>query len=145
MNTELEKTYDSCIIRGQIIENTDVENNELTLHQNTDKIINMINEIKIQKTKTPEQKKEQFNKYYEALTLLKDMMLRINNVKIEDEQCKNTYLCIKYPSLELSFEFLENIRLKKEQKEIRTEDWTMIKINFELHTKSLLNKLQTNN
>jgi len=143
MNTQLERTYDSCIIRGQIIENIAEKNNFDVIKQKIEQTKIELQEIKTQKTKTSEQKTQQFNKYYDALTILKNLFLQKNNVKIEEEQCKNAYLCVKFPFLELNFEFLENTRNKFEaQKEIN-EEWTMMKIHFELHIQSLLNNFQT--
>jgi len=147
MNIEFEKTYDSCIIRGQIIENTqETANIKNSIQDEIMRANKLLDELKTQKTKTPEQKTKQFNTYYDALEMLKNILLQKNNVKIGEKQCKNAYICIKYPSLELNYEFLENTRLKKElQKEIKNEEWSMMKINFELHIRTLLNKLHTNN
>ncbi|MFP4567347.1 MAG: hypothetical protein ACLFN8_00225 [Candidatus Woesearchaeota archaeon] len=146
MNTQLEKTYDYCIIHGKITENTeDTENTtvQTTIEHDITETQKILEEIKTQKTKTPEQKLTQFNKYYDALTILKNIIIQKNNTQIEEEQCKNAYICIKYPTLELNFEFLESMRLRKDtQKEIKNEEWTMIKINFELHIKSCMNYLK---
>lgn len=85
-----------------------------------------------------------FRDYYEALRTLIEAFLLFDQIEAESHQCKNAYICFKYPQLELDWEFLELVRLKRNAinyrgEFLRFEDWNRLKINFDLH----LNKIRT--
>ncbi|MBI2208138.1 hypothetical protein HYU50_01460, partial [Candidatus Woesearchaeota archaeon] len=65
-------------------------------------------------------------------------------IAAENHQCKNAYICFKHPELELGWNFLETIRLKRNAINYRGqllnyEDWIKFKLQFEMH----INKLKT--
>ena len=85
-----------------------------------------------------------FRDYYEALRTFIEAFLLFDQIEAESHQCKNAYICFKYPQLELDWEFLELVRLKRNAinyrgEFLRFEDWNLLKINFNLH----LGKIRT--
>lgn len=85
-----------------------------------------------------------FREYYESLRGLIEAYLLFEGIVADNHQCKNAHICFKHPELELNWEFLETIRLKRNAINYRGqllnyEDWGLLKLNFELHI-SLLNK-----
>lgn len=94
-----------------------------------------------------------FRDYYESLRGLIEAYLLFDGIEADNHQCKNAYLCFKHPELELDWEFLETIRLKRNAinyrgKLLKHTDWKMLKLKFELHInalkKELENKLKQN-
>lgn len=85
-----------------------------------------------------------FIDYYESLRGLIEAYLLFYGIEADSHQCKNAYICFKHPELELNWEFLETIRLKRNAINYRGQllnyaDWKPLKLNFELHI-SLLRK-----
>src|SRR3989344_2069727 len=79
-----------------------------------------------------------FRDYYESLRGLIEAYLLFEGIEADNHQCKNAYLCFKHPELELDWEFLEVIRLKRNAinyrgQLLKYEDWKMLKLKFELH------------
>ena len=79
-----------------------------------------------------------FRDYYESLRGLIEAYLLFEGIEADNHQCKNAYLCFKHPELELDWEFLEVIRLKRNAinyrgQLLKYEDWKLLKLKFELH------------
>ncbi|MEK6900641.1 MAG: hypothetical protein AABX05_05945, partial [Nanoarchaeota archaeon] len=58
------------------------------------------------------------------------------------------YLCFKHQELELDWEFLETIRLKRNAINYRGQlltydDWKSLRLKFELHIKALKKEIET--
>lgn len=104
-----EQCYDSCQADGH-------------LHQ--------INEINVEKIKTNLQiaeedlasandavKKERWNSgyklFYDVLHTLVETYICFDKTKSLNHQCLFAHLCVKHPELELSWEFFEKIRTKR--------------------------------
>lgn len=88
-----------------------------------------------------------FRDYYESLRTLIEAYLLFEKIEVESHQCKNAYICFKHPELELDWEFLETIRLKRNAINYRGqllvyEDWNLFKIKFELHILILKKQLE---
>ena len=54
-----------------------------------------------------------FRDHYESLRGLIEAYILFDGIEADNHQCKNAYLCFKHPELELDWEFLETIRLKR--------------------------------
>jgi len=83
-----------------------------------------------------------FRDYYESLRGLIEAYLLFEGIEADNHQCKNAYICFKHQELELDWEFLEVIRLKRNAinyrgQLLRYEEWKSIQLNFELHIKLL--------
>jgi len=81
--------------------------------------------------------------YYDALHELTEAFLRFDKIKTDNHQCLFSYLCEKHPELELSWDFLEKIRTKRNGINyygipVKYEDFKEI----ELQTLIYINKLK---
>ena len=83
-----------------------------------------------------------FRDYYESLRGLIEANLLFEGIEAESHQCKNAYICIKHPELELDWNFLESARLKRNDINYRGHlmtyaDWNSFRMNFSLHLNAL--------
>ena len=90
-----------------------------------------------------------FRDYYESLRGLIEAYLLFDGIGADNHQCKNAYLCFKHPKLELDWEFLETIRLKRNAinyrgQLLKYDDWRMLKLKFELHINALKKEIGKN-
>ncbi len=88
-----------------------------------------------------------FRDHYESLRGLIEAYLVFDGVEADNHQCKNAYVCFKHPELELNWEFLETIRLKRNAinykgKLMKHDDWKMLKLGFELHINALKREIE---
>lgn len=87
-----------------------------------------------------------FRDYYEALRGFIEAYLLFDGIEADSHQCKNAYLCVKHPELELDWTFLETVRLKRNAINYRGllltyADWNRMKLPFELHISLLKRKI----
>lgn len=88
-----------------------------------------------------------FRDYYESLRGLIEAYLLFDGIEADNHQCKNAYICFKHPELELDWEFLETIRLKRNAinykgQLLQFEDWKFLKLKFELHVRALRKEIE---
>ncbi|MEK6848992.1 MAG: hypothetical protein AABY01_00300 [Nanoarchaeota archaeon] len=88
-----------------------------------------------------------FRDYYESLRGLIEAYLLFDGIEADNHQCKNAYLCFKHPALELDWEFLETVRLKRNAinyrgQLLKYDDWKSFKIKFDLHITALRKELE---
>ncbi len=88
-----------------------------------------------------------FRDYYESLRGLIEAYLLFDGIEADNHQCKNAYLCFKHSDLELDWEFLETIRLKRNAINYRGQllqyaDWKIFKMKFELHINALKKEIE---
>ena len=88
-----------------------------------------------------------FRDYYESLRGFIEAYLLLEGIEVDNHQCKNAYICFKHPELELNWEFLETIRLRRNAINYRGqllqyESWKMFKMNFELHINALKKEIE---
>src|SRR3989344_4740399 len=147
MIDDLERTYDLCLSTGKLKEK--IVDMELI------KSLKIVAEkgLKFIKSKTKDIPKDSmdwtfvFRDHYESLRGLIEAYLLFDGIEADNHQCKNAYLCVKYPGLELDWEFLETIRLKRNAINYRGqllnyEDWKDFKLRFELHINTLIKEIE---
>ncbi|MDO8660293.1 MAG: hypothetical protein Q7K43_00240 [Candidatus Woesearchaeota archaeon] len=88
-----------------------------------------------------------FRDHYESLRGLLEAHLLFDGIVADNHQCKNAYICFKHPELELDWEFLETIRLKRNAinyrgQLLKYEDWKTLKLKFELHINALKKEIE---
>jgi len=88
-----------------------------------------------------------FRDYYESLRGLIEAYLLFDGISADNHQCKNAYLCFKHKELELNWEFLEIIRLKRNAinyrgQLLKYDDWNAMNLNFELHLNALKKEIE---
>ena len=87
-----------------------------------------------------------FRDYYESLRGLIEAYLLFEGIEADNHQCKNAYLCFKHPELEVDWEFLETVRLKRNAINYRGQllnydDWNLLKLKFQLHISVLIKEI----
>ena len=144
---KLDTTYKLCMDRGSIKEkavDTELINSLKTV---SEKGLEFINKKSKDIPKDSTDWTFVFRDYYEALRGLIEAYMLFDGIAAENHQCNNAYLCFKHPELELDWEFLETIRLKRNAINYRGhllsyEDWKMLKLKFELHINVLRKEIQ---
>ncbi|MBN2459656.1 hypothetical protein JXB28_05200 [Candidatus Woesearchaeota archaeon] len=145
---DMEKTYDVCLANGMFKEKNTVDVELIkSLKEVSEKGLEFI------KKKSKDIKKDSpdwtfvFRDYYESLRGLIEAMLLLDQIEADSHQCKNAYICAKHPELELDWEFLETIRLKRNAINYRGQllaydEWNRLSIQFELHIGTLKRGLE---
>jgi len=80
--------------------------------------------------------------YYDALHELTESYLRFERVKIDNHQCLFAYLCEKHPELEMSWDFFEKVRTRRNGINyyglpVNALDWKEVELQFNLYIKKL--------
>lgn len=144
---ELEKTYNLCISSGNVKE----KHPDIELIKSIKKVAERGLEFIKDKAKNIAKESDEwtfvFRDYYESLRGLIEAYLLIEGITADSHQCKNAYLCYNHDELNLSWEFLETIRLKRNAinyrgQFIRYDDWQKLRLNFELHINAMKEEIE---
>ncbi|MBM3199567.1 hypothetical protein FJZ53_01430 [Candidatus Woesearchaeota archaeon] len=144
----LEHAYDKCIAFGNIKEKNEIDYELIkSLLSVSEKGLQFIKEKSKNINKDSTDWTFVFRDYYESLRMLIEAYLLFDKVSAENHQCKNAWLCLKHPELDLDWEFLETARLKRNAinykgQLLRYEDWNKMKIQFELHISNLRKEIE---
>src|SRR3989344_5707208 len=143
----LDKTYKLCVSTGSIREKfVDIElikSLKIVAEKGLDFIKNKSEDI-------PKDSMDWtfvFRDHYEALSGLIEAYLLFDGIEADNHQCKNAYICFKHPELELDWEFLETIRLKRKAINYRGQllhfdEWKLFQLKFELHINLLKKEIK---
>ena len=143
----LDKTYKLCTSTGNIKEKAmDIELIR-SLKIVAEKGIEFINSRSKDIPKESTDWTFVFRDYYESLRGLIEAYLLFDGIEADSHQCKNAYICFKHPELELNWEFLETIRLKRNAinyrgQLLKYDGWKDFKLNFELHINALKKEIE---
>ena len=143
----LDKTYKLCMSTGSVKEKSvDVE---------LIKSLKIVAEkgLEFIKSKSKDMPKEStdwtfvFRDHYESLRGLIEAYLLFDGIAADNHQCKNACICFKHPELELDWEFLETIRLKRNAinyrgQLLKYDGWKSLKLKFELHINALRKEIE---
>ncbi|MEK6920726.1 MAG: hypothetical protein AABX82_02495 [Nanoarchaeota archaeon] len=85
--------------------------------------------------------------YYDVLRELCEALIKCNGIKISNHQGCFAYICIKFPELELDWNFFERIRNtrnrnKYEGKDIIQQDWKEIQLQLHLYVSTIKKVLE---
>ena len=144
---DLEKTYRICMSTGDIREKSpDIELIK-SLKKVSEKGIEFINKKSKDIPKDSTDWTFVFRDYYESLRGLIEAYLLFDGIEADSHQCKNAYICFKHKELELDWNFLETIRLKRNSinyggQLLNYDDWKMLKLRFELHINELRREIE---
>jgi hypothetical protein len=139
---ELERVYRQCIKSGDIKEKAvDIElirSMVFIAEKGLDFIRSRSSEISHDSTDWT----FVFRDHYESLRGLIEAYLLLEGIVADSHQCKNAFLCSKHPELDLDWEFLEMIRLKRNAinyrgQLLKFEDWKFFKPRIDLHINAL--------
>ncbi|MBI4439666.1 hypothetical protein HY638_01730 [Candidatus Woesearchaeota archaeon] len=143
----LDKTYKFCIDTGRIKEKSvDIELIK-SLKIVAEKGLEFINSKSKYILKESTDWTFVFRDYYESLRGLIEAYLLFEGIEADNHQCKNAYICFRHPELELDWEFLETIRLKRNAinyrgQLLKYDDWKSLKLKFELHINALNREIE---
>ena len=144
---DLEKTYHLCSSSGRIKEKIpDIELiKSLTIV--AEKGLEFINRQSKSISRDSTDWTFVFRDHYESLRGLIEACLLFDGIEAENHQCKNAAICIQHPRLELHWEFLETIRLKRNAINYRGllltyADWKSLQFEFELHIRTLRKEIE---
>ncbi len=140
----LDKSYKICMSSGNIRERFVDKELIQSLKKVSEQGLLFINKVAKTISKNSTDWTFVFRDYYESLRVLIEAYLLFDGIEASSHQCKNAYICFKHPKLELDWEFLETIRLKRNAINYRGhlvthEEWQSFKLKFEL-TIQLLKK-----
>jgi uncharacterized protein (UPF0332 family) len=85
--------------------------------------------------------------YYDVLHELVESFLLFDKIKSLNHQCLFSHLCIKHPELELSWEFFEKIRTKRNGinyygEPVNEKDWKEIQLQMNIYIKSIKKEIE---
>ena len=145
---DLDRTYDVCLANGMFKEKNTVDIELIkSLKEMAEKGLEFINKKSNDIKKDSSEWTFVFRDYYESLRALIEAILLFDRIEADSHQCKNAYICLKHPELELDWEFLETIRLKRNAinyrgQLLKCDDWKIFELRFELHMNSLKKKIE---
>ena len=140
---ELNDTYEKCLSSGNIKEKNEVDIELIKSLKNVaERGLSFIKEKSKNIPKDSSDWTFVFRDYYESLRGLIESYLLFDKIEADKHQCKNAYLCHNHPELELNWNFLETVRLKRNRINYRGEllsykDWKQFKLHFSLHINKL--------
>jgi hypothetical protein len=144
---DMEKTYKICMSTGNIKEKSfDIELIK-SLKTVSEKGIEFINKKSKDISKDSTDWTFVFRDYYESLRGLIEAYLLFDGIEADSHQCKNAYICFKHQELDLDWNFLETIRLKRNSINYRGQllnydDWKTLKLKFELHINAVRKEIE---
>jgi len=144
---DLQKTYELCLNTGNIKEKeTDIELIK-SLKIVAEKGLEFINNVSKNIPQDSSHWTFVFREHYESLRGLIEAYMLFDGIEVDNHQCKNAHLCFKYPELELNWEFLETIRLKRNAVNYRGQllkydDWKLLQLEFNLHISALKKEIE---
>ncbi len=142
------EAFMKCKKEGKFIfiDETDIEKIKSTLAI-AEADIESANFIKKNLSRKSNQWNSVYKLYYDALHELVESFLRFEKIKIDNHQCLFAYLCEKHPELELSWDFLEKVRTKRNGISyygipVSSDDWKETEIYFILYIKRLKEEIK---
>lgn len=139
----IEECYDLCQTKGFFEKKEEI---------NTEKIKSnlRIAEEDLATAKDPVKNKRwnsAYKLFYDVLHILVEAYLCFDKIKSLNHQCLFAYLCIKHPELELSWEFFEKIRTKRNGinyygQPVSGEDWKSVELQFNLYISTLKKEIK---
>jgi hypothetical protein len=143
-----EEVYDRCLCSGKIKEKNKVDIELIkSLKDVAEKGIKFINDRSKDIKKDSTDWTFVFRDHYESLRGLIEAYLLFDKIEADNHQCKNAYLCVKHPELEMNWEFLEAARMKRNAinycgQLLRYYEWNLLNIHFGLHINKLKKEIE---
>lgn len=147
---DLEETFQKCMINGKFKEKNEVDIELIqSLKEVAEKGLAFIKKRSKDISKDSTDWTFVFRDYYESLRGMIEAFLLFDKIDAENHQCKNAYLCHNYPSLELDWNFLETVRLKRNAinyrgRFLKYDGWQNFKLQFELYINTLKKVIEKN-
>ncbi len=131
----LEEAYHQCSSGGNYLPQNDMNIEKIeTMLKIIDEDLATIQELK----KKNNRWNTLYKLNYDVLHTLVEAFLVFDKIKSQNHQCLFAYLCTKYPELELSFDFFEKVRIKRNGIHyygvgVNNQDWKEVELQFSLY------------
>lgn len=137
------ETYDWCLSEGNVLVLKDVEWNKVKAHIQ----ISEEDYLSAQDTVLKRRWNSAYKLHYDVLHQLAEAYLLSEERKSRNHQCLFAYLCVQHPELELSWDFFEKIRTRRNGLNyygtpITEKDWKEVALQFNLYIKVLREALR---
>lgn len=88
-----------------------------------------------------------FKLHYDVFHQLAEALVYFDKMKVKTHECLFVYLCQKYPELEFSWEFLEQLRVKRNRsvyygEPMKYVEWKQIEFQLQLYISTLHKQVQ---
>lgn len=146
----LGEVYTSCSAEGFLRDISSVNLQKVeSLVENANISISSANILQKSLDKDAKEWMNVFTLYYDALKLCTEALLHLKSMGTNNHQCLFAALCTNYPELELSWEFLEQIRTKRNRinyygEQITYDDWKKIELQLNLYISTLKKEIKKN-
>ncbi len=144
----LEEVYEKCATDGLFNEDHYLNRQKVSdLIENADTSIASANLIIRAIGKRDKNWMNVYLDYYEALRMYAEAFLHISHIKISNHQCLFSYLCVKFPELELDWNFFEKVRIKRNGanyygEKVTYEDWKTAEVQIKLYISTLKKEIE---
>ena len=145
----LEEVYDLCVADGHINELREVNYDKInSLMQNADICLRTAGIVIKAINNKDKEWMSVFLMHYDALRICAEALLQFDKLNIQNHDCLFACLCVKHPELEFSWDFLNNIRKKRNGvnyygHNITYEDWKPLELQFQLYISALKKEIET--
>ncbi len=138
-----DEAYSSCQEKGFLMSQTKVDIKKIEANLR-------IAEEDLATAKDPVKNKRwnsAYKLFYDVLHILVEAYLCFDRIKSLNHQCLFAYLCINHSELELSWEFFEKIRTKRNGinyygQPVTNEDWKVVELQFNLYISILKKEIE---
>lgn len=138
-----EQIYERCVAEGKLAPSEEPDKDKI-------KTTLQIAEEDLEAARDSMKKKRWnsgYKAYYDVLRELVEALLSFDKIKSWNHQCLFSYICVKHPELELSWDFFEKIRTKRNginyySAKVSEEDWNEVKLQFELYINSIKKEIK---
>lgn len=144
----LEETYDSCVSDGYVENITGIDINRLKgLYENAKTNINSANIIIKSIYKDSKEWLNVYTLHYEALRMLTESFLLFDKISSTNHKCLFATLCVRYPELELDWNFFEKIitkmdNINHEDEQITHKDWKEIELQMKIYISTITKEIE---
>jgi hypothetical protein len=139
----VEQVYDSCLADGFIVNSAEIDLVKIKgLMENAEKSFDSAKALAKTIGKKSAEWTNVFTLHYETLKAYSEALLIFQKLRISNPICIFSSLCIKYPDLEIDWNFLERVRAKVERigtegAQVSYEDWKNVELQFNLYMLTL--------
>ena len=141
----LEETYDLCLAQGYLKSLEEINLEKIhSLFQNANTNLSSAQILMKALNQKSSEWLNVFTLSYEAFRIYAEALLLFQKIESSNHLCVFSALCLKYPDLELDWNFLERIRTKRNGlnyygESVGYQDWKSIELQMKLYL-SLLKK-----
>lgn len=138
-----QNVYDSCVAEGSLLPLSKVDKAQIEAMLKIALVdIDTVNVLMKNAPKESGQWNVIYKTYYDSLHTLIEALIQFDKIKVRTHECLFVYICEKHPELELSWDFFEKIRTKRNQtlyygKPISYPDWKEVALQMELYVKMI--------